>query len=415
MINKEADKEKPKRPLSPNECAIRCIPSIDFILSCLLCTFSHLRVGITAATICEWCTDGRLPYLDSFYLLPDDVRIKYLPIRTFFLPNSFPCAAYVSYLSELLRISCTEYIPSLKDTCSSLNIPLVAARLVSDIGLNQTVLDYTLSLMGCKSNLQACSSDKLPVPLHSAKIENITNTIQIGAVVIVACRLVSGWESQKYGFESTKSDDGNVPHARFIPWNLSMLNQLRNGSMTKDYLAFLDDYFIKRYREQDTSACKGNGSKYIYPKFIFANPNLREFTEWLLSENSSSKDIDDICLNSDQETNPMVIPSLVLAEPKLAGSDNDDPEGDINAVGKYVVYNKSNKKRMRGFESKLKLPIGIDLYFSPKSYHPHYSLLVEFISDKLGVEALDLHHCVTALDNEMLDLSRTSSERKKME
>ena len=410
LISRETTSRKSSKSLTAFECALRCMPSHDFLMACLLCTFSSLRLGITATTICEWCVDGRLPYLDSYYLLPENMRVKLFSIRGFFVPSNLPNSGNLTYLSELLRICCLEFIPSLKQV--SMNVPLIAARLISDIGLNQTVLDYTFSLMGCHELLNECKASKLPVSLLSAKAENITSVIQIGAVVVVACRLVQGWEYQKYGFDFENPTSCTTQRSRFIPWDLMMLSQMKNGTLTKDYLSFLDEHFVKRFRDKETSACK-EPQKPWTSKSIFADDKLTEFVEWLIAEGTSSSINNDyVSSDTSQSSDLKLEPSYVLAEPGLVHSNTNTfgssglsrINDDVNAVGKYVVY----KDKKAG-----KYPPVWESYLSPRSYHPHYSLLVEFISDKLGVEAYDLHRLVNHLDHELLEISKKVRTREK--
>jgi len=109
----------------------------------------------------------------------------------------------------------------------------------------------------------SCNEQYLPPSLPNASLENLLNTTDVIAVIVIACKLCHGWEfwscknvyctGNKSDYRSTKtknqtnyatdrhkSNEAVAQGSRLIPWNDCQLRLLTNFA-TMSYLDFFDD------------------------------------------------------------------------------------------------------------------------------------------------------------------------------
>ena len=69
---------------------------------------------------------------------------------------------------------------------------------------------------------------------------------------------------------------------------------------------------------------------------------------------------------------------------------------DANGYGEYIVYRDMHD------HATTRKRINVEGAKNAQPFHPHYGLLIEYISDKLHVEPGELHYLVSCLDEEIV-------------
>jgi hypothetical protein len=300
------------------------------------------------------------------------------------------------------------------------NIPLLACRFVTDLGLHQRILDLTLSLMGLYAPPPAYPTDIdrdpkeptwLPSPLNGAHPEKLASPLHVMAVVVVACKMCRGWEQWKIRFsqstslssptsqspsgfraskeeDSTRGDKENRFQLKFTPCDLDQVKLVGNGKMLEDYLDHIEQVY-------------GNDMSYIHSFDSF-------FSSLDSGENRRSR----ILTNVDA---PHVKPNGILAGGRNPNTPCDVEEkrnnfdaffrlrdcgaiwADANGIGDYVIYKKIKSHACTKEASKKCLSSTTD----QEPFHPHYGLLIEYVADTFCVEPSELHYLVACLDEEV--------------
>jgi hypothetical protein len=205
-------------------------------------------------------------------------------------PNNHQTAAASSSLAISKNATLTSIAKSLclvvttEKKESPINAPLMAARLVSRLGLPQQVLLYAYGLMGVEVDAEVVASTKqeenanadsdddtamrewLPPPLARAQVADLTQREEVIAVVLVACKLCkemdlsssSSWSvhntallqppSKKLPPDSsaaagtsatTTANTAAAPSA--IPYTEQQMRYIGNGPTLDHYLSFLQE------------------------------------------------------------------------------------------------------------------------------------------------------------------------------
>lgn len=270
-----------KKTLGRKAVALCLSPSLPMVAAILCMAFAPF--GITCANIQVWIEDGSLPLLNAFPLLTPQEQKRLKRIKRFFHLNEPPSASQLGKLVTNIQIACG-YEPktfllrkkgSEKEEISQpikaqknqhlgrlltpRSLPLALARIVSQLGLSQKVLDYSLTLMGLpiassqpsnKGNkLDNENPPQLPKPLRACRSDQIWGMPELLGVVVTASKFIGQWENHWYVLLSTPpaktsgtASNNAEPTTRFVPWNESLSRHL--GSVTKEHLEVLEDNLI---------------------------------------------------------------------------------------------------------------------------------------------------------------------------
>lgn len=256
------------------EAALRLRPDAAFLAAACHRALFDLRAGVAAGHLHRWTLEGRFPTRRRADALSTNAR-----------PTRLPTPAEIECASELLRVASGtgDHDPKVSDLVRDPdanvadlaargrivglvdNAPLMAARFVTDLGLCRRVLDVTYALMGLnederertitkKSLLDHLLRDMkpnednvdwLPPRLELGQPEYLTHPVQVLALVLVACKMIPGWET--WTFKDPQYDDyqGENDHtnpkqsqsttSRF-PYSDDGLRLLTNGRSLEAYL-----------------------------------------------------------------------------------------------------------------------------------------------------------------------------------
>jgi hypothetical protein len=245
----------------------------------------------------DWVANGSFPLLNAFYnLLDKQLQEQLLPIAHFFLMSAHPRASgierFTAHLAIATVIQSTLEMPQYsasdeqQDHASTTKpvilkrlrlVPLdsitsMIGQLVADLGLGQRVVDISWSLIGhlparhiyVQVGEKTDPNNWSPPPLQRAHPKNIRCTEDCCAVIVVACKMCSGWESWQClqpPFQHRKEplpvaaawnngEDKEAPKAvqRLIPWNGAQFCLVKNEHIS-DYLDLFEEN-IKDQRDQ---------------------------------------------------------------------------------------------------------------------------------------------------------------------
>ncbi|EED96006.1 predicted protein [Thalassiosira pseudonana CCMP1335] len=283
--------------IHPHHATLKIQPSPTLLLSILQLALTHLQAGVAPYHLTTWVANGLLPHaLNGYALLPSKLKERVVVVKNFFARSCIPPANDVADLTELLAASCNWYsgaktsgnetnhsaagkdassvavsdssrkctveqddlndsssahgklagneelVSSFQQTnqSSRYNVPLLAARMVRDLGFEQQVLDNALCLMGITHRTDADETRKVPPPLEIASASQQYSPLHVAAVIAVACKLCVGWES----WTITNLHAKISRKAFLVPWNESQLQLLGNGKTLEHYIGFLEDVVI---------------------------------------------------------------------------------------------------------------------------------------------------------------------------
>jgi hypothetical protein len=272
--------------------ALSLSPSLQMVAAIVCIAFSPF--GITCANMQVWIENGTLPLLNAFPLLTPQEQKRLQRIKGFFRLHEPLSALQLEKLVANLQVACgyepktlllrtleTKHkipqpiVPSEKNkkthqgrVFTPRSLPLVLARIISQLGLSQKVLDYSLALMGLpilvsnnhttttttkKSGGKEKGSLQLPKPLKACRSDRVVGMPELLGVVVTASRFIRQWEDHWYVVPSTTTttqDDtkatemasqmAEVP--RFVPWNEEAARHL--GSFSKEHLDVLENNLI---------------------------------------------------------------------------------------------------------------------------------------------------------------------------
>jgi hypothetical protein len=380
--------------IDPFTAAIQIQPSLTLLLSILQLALIHLKTGHVAYHLTSWVANGYLPHaLNGYALLPADMKDRVVMVKKFFVRSFVPPADAVDDLAFLLAASIgwlgdailevketpiarkrgserkrkLRSKPQTKQLVSVYNVPLLAGRMVQDLGFNQKVVDNALALMG----LQPKSSTKEKKPNSNATISlkvaspsNLYTPLHVAAVLVVACKLCQGWEDWIISIHSSEN-------SQCIPWNNSQLQQLGNGTALDKYIDFL----------QDTALNELNSSCDVSQFFQRMNDNMES-----QSENKRVP----------LKTNlPSVTPNTALAGvPNPTEQPKDQMNTSFTQKTRYYIAHKKQKKKAGKTTS--------------ASLHSSYRRLIEYICYTIEeTKPAKLHNLVLDLEAELKRIKRS--------
>lgn len=346
------------------------------------------------------------------------------------------------------------------------NVPMMACRFVTDLGLDQRVLDISLALMGLyrrdeskrrqqnqqQSHHGARSEvEWLPGPLHGASPDRIVSPLHVMAVIVAACKMFPNWEGWQVRLASDiiNSDATNRTErgrgATDETWDRresSVRTEVDDNSWTRGFHndgnngdkmepLFKKNKDLKRQRfipwKDDEINLVGNGRM------------LEEYLDFVEETHGSSLPVheqyrDDLSSIKDVYSS--------LGKLKKERISSDDPKHRSNCglsvkpnavLGGAPNSNKPRRMKLKGTNLYHLLLCrhrgatwtdanGFGEYVvyknlkshaaakntsgntkrTPEPFHPHYGLLIEFAADTMGAEPGELHYLVAALDEEIL-------------
>jgi len=443
-----ADQSQPNKPtfssidgmlnhLPPNTdidnkiAALRVTPSLTLIGSIIHLALTVLRAGVPSNHIVAWAAAGSFPYLTTAYNhLSDELKKTLRPIKTFFVRDCLPPAGQIDYQSDLLALACGMNLRRPKPVnarqnaaaCRSDNtqkaavaardqvekgatryfdnVALLAARLVSDLGFDQRVLDLTLSLIGLRDppspaaaaedggdeHTDGTEVEWTPLPLKTAAVDRLVSPLHVMAVIAVAVRMCEGWEEWEYHMQDPESlqpqetsrrkgeasVSGQGPHPRFIPTSEAQLQMLGNGVALEGFMDYLEENHFDKDSRLDP-----------FGPFMSSLQNMAK------RHAMSTKSEDDR-----STAGTAVRPNTAIAG--VANPNKRSVDGtDASGVGKYVIYKSSLALRRRKREE----------IAETRQFHPQYTLLLEYMAYKADAEPSDLHNLVSMLDHEIFSCS----------
>lgn len=297
----------------------------------------------------------------------------------------------------------------------------------------------------------------LPAPLKNASVDKIASPVHIMAVIVVACKMCFGWEQWKVHLSphvmfsnnllderkdnggkgknvknnNSDGDDDSSSHSsdsdievlsksnnngtkneskekfqqRFIPWSQDDIHLIGNGKMLNDYFDFIEEMYgdqLPKHRWSDDVLTMIN-SKIKVNK----NPTQAKKASSAIAIGHDSVVANAVIAGA---TNPNM-PAVVKSKNSnffhfLKMRNKGAIWADANGFGEYVVY----KDMAQHAKTNKHLGKGEVTHVTSEPFHPHYSLLIEYVSDKLFVEPGELHYLVTCLDEELIQYSRPDSD-----
>ena len=303
------------------EAALILEPGMLMVAGMILLATSSL--GVTAGHVRKWISTGVLPLLDSWPLLRPEEQRPLLPIKDFFRLHTLPSIATIEKLAANLQVACGFRPRTIKLhkksngrkvlTKASLSfkpgrllvpasVPLITARFVGELGLSQKVLNYALAIIGIKdlggrsgrsdddNDLATGAKDDenindnldikqmwLPPHLRKARPDLILDKHRILAVIVVACKMIPGWQNIVFQgpttarrrsendsndckkeeveeeekeealgqqHETTKKQKIVQNYSRFVPTRPGDFRFMKNGESVDGYLDFLEETII---------------------------------------------------------------------------------------------------------------------------------------------------------------------------
>lgn len=246
--------------------------SVDLALLVCICYLSsnHLRLPFSIVDFVRWCQNSKLPFLNAFALLPDDLQ------------NS--CVARGIYINYLLFPplvpSLSSFIEKTKSLCKALqqelpefpvyqcsNPPLVAYRTALEVGFSQEVsyLCSRVALIFLNSSESFYRrpfllGDLAESPLHSGRPWFEVDLLMTCSVILTA-KMLYGFDGKKYCPSSFMT-------------NLPGIQEWKASSPALSDLAYVDH--IKQWKELDSFQASEHEldrmMKYILP---WASSNLQ--------------------------------------------------------------------------------------------------------------------------------------------
>ncbi|CAJ1965898.1 unnamed protein product [Cylindrotheca closterium] len=249
------------------EAALMLQPNMTMVVAIL--SIAATPIGITVNQILRWIENGSLPLRNGFSLLSDSDKEPLRTITSFFNLPTCPAVHLVDRMVRNFHLACgfkqrkivlhtksnrrfeTDASKSHKPgrTMIPAHIPVITASLVSDLGFNQQVLNYALSIMG-KSILYERYDEKitpvdgdfekfwLPPPLKKARLDLILDINKILGVIIVACKFIPGWDNMSFDDPNGAS---NLDSAKLVvPTTAYGFQFLKTGRAFDGYLDFVE-------------------------------------------------------------------------------------------------------------------------------------------------------------------------------
>ena len=295
------------------DAALLITPSMKMVIGMILIAASPY--GVTSSLLIGWVASGALPLLDAYRSIllkgkKSHINRKLKAISSFFSLRSQPTDEQLRHIAKRLHVACGYRPPAVKllskkrkncrrndeDAYDKIqitdltdkrlseagrlirpsNVSVSLAQLILSLGLSQTILNYSLVIMGLPVASRSLSFTEssntnskdppqskdvvwLPPKLPSARADKISTVSDLLAVIVVACKLVPGWEKQlKFGKETrdikhrgehdgedgtilvpSKMHDNSVDDS-FAPWNPRIFSNIGNGTLEEGYIRFLE-------------------------------------------------------------------------------------------------------------------------------------------------------------------------------
>jgi hypothetical protein len=366
--------------IHPFKAVLQIQPSLTLLLSILQLALLHLKTGYAAYQLTSWVANGSLPHaLNGYALLPTELKERVNTVNKFFIRSFVPPADDVDELTFLLAASIGWFrdapsqdegigdrseqklrnAPQPNNLSDSLyNVPLLAARMVQDLGFGQQVLDNALTLMGLhqdsrasQTNPNASESNHVEISLSAASPKKLYTPLHVASVIIVACKLCCGWETWRISNLHCSSTN-----TKFVPWNGSQINLLGNGPILNGYIGFLKSNALNGLE------CSDNVSQF----FQTLNKNVSLQNERMPQGLAS------------EHVQPSVAPNTLLA-------------GALNPNDQSVDASNSSSTKKGKY------------YMSREPLHPSYSRLIEYVCYSIEeTNPAMLHELVLILEDEMI-------------
>lgn len=375
--------------IDPYEAILQTQPSLTLLLSIIQLALTHLKTGYAAYHLTSWVANGLLPHvLNGYALLPSVLKRRVAMVKKFFVRSFVPTADAVDDLAFLLAASIgwlDAAIPREGDSTTAseneskdkneasepdttnlvgvYNVPVLAARMVKDLGFDQKVLDNALCLMGIPPQKETHQSTFFP--LAAAAIEKLYTPLHVAAVLVVACKLCRGWESWAIYNAHTSEK------ARFIPWNDSHLQFMGNGTTTDHYIDFLE------YTALNGLTCSNSVSRFF--------DNIHE---GMASQSQPTKR----AMTSKRQAS-VVRNDILSGEPNHTKINSRHSSKTFSDELQYITSNDREDKGRIETSSLL---------------HPSYTRLIEHVCYTLEeTNPEKLHALVVVLEKELINLTRT--------
>ena len=337
------------RRKGPKEAALRLSLNMHTVAAFLLSALSKL--GVTAPHLAKWIGTGEIPLLNPYKTVFDEeMQSKMDAIAYAFRMDRVPTTELIEFKTKLLLISAGQ--PSTLITPAS--VPLLTKRLVSDLSLEPRILNITLALMGENPHP---TGEWLPSSLKN--LREIKSRGQILAAIVVACKLVNGFESRRYGWD----------HGSIVPWNDEQVLDVSNPSA---YADFVGTHIIAGRPEE---------RKYVHLDFAGSNDDAMPPPELCARQKS--------------------------AVPIMAGEPNPQ-EPRMKRLQKYHEWNVKLRKRkaLWADANGVEHYVVNNLKSRYEHVHPHYQVLLETMSLLADVKASSIHKFVCILDREIHHICR---------
>jgi hypothetical protein len=237
------------QPKTAMEAALLTPPSME-LASCLLWLAVSESGLVSISTFCFWLSTGQIPLVNSFKLIPGDLRQKLEPCENFFRLGRTPTPDVLRQRSIAVAVACrlkAEHAPSDKsDVGSDGNLmlgfvsphsaPLFLAQLVGDLRLGQSVLDRSLALL-----------ENLIEGRQPRRSEHIA------ALVAIAIFLEPGWRNWRIvrRCRTTAAKGGRADHPLLIPVNAAQMRLIGNGRDFDDYFCFIEENILSGKKNPD--------------------------------------------------------------------------------------------------------------------------------------------------------------------
>ena len=336
----------------PKEAALRLHPTMSMVASLLLTALSKL--GVQAPHIAKWISTGKLPLLNAFKTIFDkDMQAKMDLISYHFRMDRVPTTEALEWQAKLLFVAAGRE-PRLITPAS---VPLLAARLVSDLKLENRILTTTLALLGHEPHHAVEEGEWLPVALEH--LEDIKTRTHILAAIAVACKLNPASEIRKYRRD----------HDHAIPWNDDQVSFVQSPSA---YIDFVYHHVLEGRAENSK----------VPPNFLKSDDKVK--SDEVLETKETAQE--GAVMTGERNPNQPSMKCLQKYHAWLMTLKHRKAVwADANGVGHYMVYK---------------------IATTLEHLHPHYQVLLETMSHVADVKAVSIHRVVLLLDQEILFLAR---------
>lgn len=335
----------------PKDAALRLSPNMSTVASLLLTALCKL--GVSAPHVAKWISTGEIPLLNPYkVVLNEEMQSKMEAIAYAFRLDRVPTTELLEFQTKLLLIAAGQP-PKLITPAS---IALLTARLVSDLNLEQRILNMALAMLGEKTE---STEEWVPVSLEG--LNDVKSRADILAAIAVACKLNHSLELRKYGWD----------HGSIVPWNDEQVLDVRKPSAYVDFV--------------NTHVLAGRPMKHDrdQPNFLLIKEQTTQF-------------------QGKRKRSPV---------PSMAGEPNPR-QPYMKRLQKYHEWRARLKKRKATWADANGVShfMVYALTSRHEHLHPHYQVLLETMSLVADVKASSIHRRVCLLDREIHYLCRPWDE-----